>query len=61
MKTRDMVVELLKAEPEITQSEMAKRLGKTIDGIRYHIDKLKEEQIIERVGGDKGGYWKIND
>ena len=40
---------------------MAKRLGKSIDGIRYHIDKLKEEQIIERVGGDKGGYWKIND
>ena len=40
---------------------MAEALGITKDGVRYHLNKLKAEGLIERVGGDKGGYWKIND
>ena len=27
--------------------------------LERHIQKLKTEGIIERIGGDKGGYWRI--
>ncbi|MDR1169490.1 MAG: hypothetical protein LBK97_01485 [Prevotellaceae bacterium] len=27
--------------------------------VQRHIQKLKADGIIERIGGDKGGYWKI--
>ncbi|MDI9604250.1 MAG: DeoR family transcriptional regulator [Bacteroidota bacterium] len=28
--------------------------------IERDIQKLKDIGILERVGGDRGGYWKIN-
>lgn len=60
-KKRALLLDLLKKRPSIEQSEMAEALGITKDGVRYHLNKLKAEGLIERVGGDKGGYWKITD
>ncbi|MBQ0035703.1 MAG: hypothetical protein KBT35_02165 [Firmicutes bacterium] len=34
-------------------------IGITSDGVKYNLDKLKKDNIIERIGPDKGGYWKI--
>jgi ATP-dependent DNA helicase RecG len=39
---------------------LAELLGLTIKGIEYHLTKLKKQGIIERIGPNKGGYWKIN-
>jgi len=30
-----------------------------VDGVFWNIKQLKEKGLIERVGADKGGYWKI--
>ena len=38
---------------------MAKQLGITRDGISYNIKILKRHGIIERVGSNKKGSWKI--
>lgn len=43
----------------ITLQELAYLLGKTRDGIKYHINKLQNLGILKRVGPDKGGYWEI--
>ena len=45
--------------PNITQTEMAKMLGITRDGISYNIKQLKNKGIIERVGATKNGKWVI--
>lgn len=38
----------------------AKTIGNiTIDGIRYHINKMKKENVIVRRNGKKEGYWEI--
>ena len=58
-KKKALLLDLLKKRPSIEQSEMAEAVGITKDGVRYHLNKLKAEGLIERVGGDKGGYWKI--
>jgi len=31
----------------------------TEDGVKYHLDKLKQEGNIERIRGTRG-YWKVN-
>lgn len=28
---------------------------------KYHIRNLKAHSVIERVGPDKGGFWKVKD
>jgi ATP-dependent DNA helicase RecG len=45
--------------PRITRTELAKIMDISDDGIKWNLNKLKNEGLIERVGPDKGGYWKI--
>ena len=54
------VLELIKENPKITRSELSDKLGINPSAIQRHLQKLKTEGLIERIGGDKGGYWKIN-
>ena len=60
-KTKNRDLELIIANPEISQKEIAETLGISIDGVKYHIKNLRKDGKIERIGGDKGGYWKVND
>lgn len=54
------ILELIKEKPNITRKEMAKAIGISENGIKYHLEKLKESNKIHRVGSTKSGYWKIN-
>ena len=53
------VLELIKENQKITRGELSDKLGINPSAIQRHIQKLKTEGLIERIGGDKGGYWKI--
>jgi Fic family protein len=53
-------LDLIKENPYITRKELSEKLRINPSAIQRHIQKLKADGIIERVGGDKGGYWKIN-
>ncbi len=57
--TQEKILKLIEENPNITQTEMAKALGITRDGISYNIKVLKNNGIIERVGSTKKGTWKI--
>lgn len=57
--TQEKILDLIREYPNITQIEMAERLGITRDGISYNIKYLKDNGIIERVGSTKKGIWKI--
>ena len=57
--TQEKIINLIKKNPSITQVKMAKALDLTRDGISYNIKVLKEKGIIERVGSNKNGIWKI--
>jgi ATP-dependent DNA helicase RecG len=59
--TQKRILDLLRKSPSLSRRELAEILEDiTEDGVKYHIDKLKKEGKIERIGGDRGGYWKIN-
>jgi ATP-dependent DNA helicase RecG len=38
---------------------MRELLGLSQGGIEYQIRNLKQDGIIKRVGGDRGGHWEI--
>ncbi|MFA6923851.1 MAG: RNA-binding domain-containing protein [Bacteroidales bacterium] len=59
LKSKLEIMELIKANKEITISEIAVKLGFSKSGIEKQITKLKEEGILKRIGPDKGGHWKI--
>jgi predicted HTH transcriptional regulator len=58
-KAVEKVLNAIQNNPKITQAELAKITGLSRRGVEWNIAKLKNDGKIERVGGDRGGYWKI--
>ena len=58
-KTTQKILNLIKENPSITRKRLSELLGITPDGIKYHLNNLKKKGLIIRIGGKKGGYWKI--
>jgi ATP-dependent DNA helicase RecG len=54
-----LILQLLHSDHKISTSELATRFGITRRTVHRDLEKLKEKGILERVGPDKGGYWKI--
>jgi Predicted transcriptional regulator containing an HTH domain and an uncharacterized domain shared with the mammalian protein Schlafen len=53
------IIKLIIANPSMTQKEMARQLKLTEIGIRYHINKLKAKNVLQRKGGKKAGRWEV--
>ena len=53
------ILDIIDENKDVTLQELADSLGKTRNGIKYHINKLQNIGILKRVGHDKGGYWEI--
>lgn len=54
------IIELIKENPSVTRKEMAEKIGISADGIKYNLNKLKQMNILTRVGSDRSGTWKIS-
>ena len=57
----DTVFLLIRQNKDITTTEISKRLNLSLSTIKRKIKELKEQGIIERVGSDKTGCWKITE
>ena len=53
------ILELLSEDPAYTYQDIADRLNIGRKAVFGRIKKLKEKGLLERVGSDKSGYWKI--
>ncbi len=58
-KTREKILALIAVDSSITMKELANRLEITPKGIEWQIREMKRKGILERIGPDRGGYWKI--
>jgi predicted HTH transcriptional regulator len=50
---------ILTQNPTVTMAGLATSLALTTDGIKYHLDNLRKENRIARVGGRKFGKWQV--
>ena len=53
------ILELLIRTPESTGTQMAETLSVSRVSISKYLKSLKEKGLIERVGSDRKGYWKV--
>jgi ATP-dependent DNA helicase RecG len=59
-KTTQTLLKLLKENPTASRRELAIFLGNiTEDGIKYQLNKLKNQGLIHRIGSDFGGHWEV--
>ncbi len=59
-ESSEKIVELIFRNQYTSASEMAEIIGITERAVEKQLAKLKEKNIVDRIGPDKGGYWKIN-
>jgi ATP-dependent DNA helicase RecG len=59
-KTRERLLELIGHNSRVTREALAQQLGISINGVKQHILKLKKEGVLERIGGNRVGSWRIN-
>ena len=58
-ETTKKVFDLISANPNISRKELCDELNINPSAIQKHIEKLKNENAIKRIGGAKGGHWEI--
>ena len=56
---KSKILQHLKRNPKANYRELADKTGYSTATIKRHIQELKKMGIIERIGSDKTGYWKI--
>lgn len=53
------VLELLYEDPGFTMPLLAAKMGVSRKSIANYLKSLREKNIIERIGSDRNGYWKL--
>jgi predicted HTH transcriptional regulator len=54
-----VILNFIMKNDKITASEIAKDMGVTKRTILRDIEKLKKENLLERIGPEKGGHWRV--
>lgn len=57
--TELQILGLIEEDPAYTSSVLAEKLSLSRKTIALWLKKLKEKNVIERIGSDRKGYWKI--
>lgn len=53
------ILQLIMENPNITQKEMADRIGKSERTVKNKIASLKEKGYIQRLNGKRSGKWEV--
>lgn len=57
--TREKIVDAMRNNPEVSRHELSNLLNISPSAIQRHINFLKENGVIIRLGSDKKGLWKV--
>ena len=57
--TQRRILDILRENPKMSRRELSIVIGVSEDAIKKQLAKLKEGGLIERVGADYGGHWKV--
>ena len=62
--TAQRILAIIKANPSVSRVALSRvalsrEIGLSSDGIKWHLQKLKEGKAIRRVGPKYGGHWEV--
>ena len=55
----DKIIEIMREQPAVTVKKIAEQIGLSISGVRYHVNKMKKEGIVEILGGKWNSFGKV--
>ena len=55
-----MILELIKEKPQISRSEISHKMGLHESSVKRRLKMMVDKGIIQRIGSDWGGHWKIS-
>lgn len=55
------ILQQLELDPKANYTALAERTGYSTATIKRHIQQLKGSGVVERIGSDKTGHWKVID
>jgi len=58
-KQEEAIIGLIKDNPYISRKEIGQQLSIHDSSVKRRLASLQEQNIIERIGAAKGGYWNI--
>jgi predicted HTH transcriptional regulator len=58
-KTVQKIMEAIRRNPAVSARELAVLSGLTPRGVKWHLEKLKAQGLVRRVGPDRGGRWEV--
>ena len=58
-KSSEKILLLIRKNPEISAKEIAGIIGISSRSVEKHLAKLKERELLKRIGSAKGGHWEI--
>ena len=56
-----LILKLIKKDKYITRTKLAEINNVSVETIKRDIRKLKQKNLIKRIGSDKTGFWQIID
>jgi len=59
LKNDQKILGLIRQNSRITAKELVQATGLSLAGVKYNLNKLKKENVLKRVGSDKGGHWEV--
>ncbi len=59
LKSSLKILEAIRADPYCTYDSLAGILGISRRAVTKHVQRLKMDGRLQRVGPDKGGHWEI--
>ena len=59
VENQKKMVYLIDQNPTITIKELAESIGISTTAIDKNLTKLKDKNIVRRIGGDKKGRWEL--
>jgi ATP-dependent DNA helicase RecG len=59
--TRERIITLMAANPQITSEAIASNLRITKRAVLKQIRRLKDEGLLRRIGSPRAGYWEVRD
>lgn len=54
-----MILELIKGKPQISRSEISHKMRLHESSVKRSLKMMVDKGIIQRIGSDRGGHWKI--
>lgn len=53
------ILRVVEEDPTVTREMIAQKLSISRETVKEYIQKLRKEGVLERIGSDRGGYWKL--